>query len=371
MRIVDQGVLYDAASAPPERQSCAFTSLAVLADGSFRCSFRAAAGRDIPGGTLRIMGSANGQDWEVVHPGLTRILDGIEGDLYAGYLSELTPGKLTGAFVWVDRSDPSRSFVNPTTAGVLEMRNLIAFSSDRGATWTDWRELDLGPETGCSCTGPVFSPEPGVLAFPYETWKSYDDPAPGSHTASLRISRDEGRTWDERRIVAADPDECTFYWDQRIAVHPTTGDLVAMFWTHDRAAGTDIENHIAWSTAIDDPWTVPASCGWSGQHCQPISLGGDRLAAIHTERTPPGGIIVRLSDDFGRTWDAAPPLRVYRPATEPESRSRSFEEFWQSMMSWPFGHPRAVVTPTGDLLAAWYAGADNVIGMHWARIAFE
>ncbi len=132
MRIVDQGVLYDADGAPPERRSCAFTSLVALTDGSYRCSFRAAPGRDIPGGRLRIMGSADGSDWEVVHPGLTHTLDGIEGDLYAGYLAELIPGILTGSFVWVDRSDPSRSLVNPETAGVLAMRNLIADSSDGG-----------------------------------------------------------------------------------------------------------------------------------------------------------------------------------------------------------------------------------------------
>ncbi|MEZ4531827.1 MAG: hypothetical protein R2855_12500 [Thermomicrobiales bacterium] len=364
-------MLYDADGAPPERRSCAFTSLVALTDGSYRCSFRAAPGRDIPGGRLRIMGSANGSDWEVVHPGLTHTLDGIEGDLYAGYLAEPTPGILAGSFVWVDRSDPSRSFVNPETAGVLAMRNLIADSSDGGATWTGWRELDLGPETGCSCTGPIFSPETGVLAFPYETWKSYDDPAPGSHTASLRLSRDNGRTWVERRIVAADPDERIFYWDQRIAVHPATGELVAMFWTHDRALGADIENHIAWSAGIDQPWTTPTATGWPGQHCQPVALGGDWLAAIHTERTPPGGIIVRLSSDFGRTWEAAPPVRIYEPENRSGTEARSFEEFWQSMMSWPFGHPRAVVTPTGDLLAAWYAGADDVIGMRWARIAMD
>lgn len=371
VRLVDRGSIYDAGTPPPERRSCAFTSLAVLSDGSFRCSFRAAPGRDMPGGKLRIMGSRDGRHWDVVHPGLTIELDGIVGDMYAGYLAELTPGVMTGSFVWVDRSDPNLSFVHPETAGVLEMRNLVATSTDGGATWSDWRELDLGPDTGCSCTGPIFEAEPEVLAFPYETWKSYEDPSPGSHTASLRLARDGGRTWDERRIVAADPEERIFYWDQRIAVHPSTGELVAMFWTHDRELGTDIDNHIAWSSGVDDPWTMPISTGWSGQHCQPVALGGDMLAAVHTERSAPGGIIVRLSDDFGRTWDAAPPLRIYDPTTPAANTGGSFEEFWQSMMQWPFGHPRAVVTPEEQLLVAWYAGLDDVIGMRWARIDFE
>lgn len=315
------------------------------------------------------MGSANGRNWETVNPGVTHVLDGIEGDMYAGYFAELEPGIVTGSFVWVDRSNPECSFVNPTTAGVLPMRNLLATSVDGGASWGDWRELDLGPEDGCSCTGPVFSPAPGVLAFPYETWKSYDDPGPGNHTASLRISRDRGRTWGERRIVAADPGGRMFFWDQRIAVHPESGELVAMFWTHDRERGTDIENHICWSPGVEREWIWPTPVGWPGQHCQPIALGGSRLAAVHTERTPPGGIIVRLSDDFGRTWRNDSILRIYEPPAQPDTIETDFEEFWQSMMAWPFGHPRGVLTPEGDMLVAWYAGTNDVIGIEWARVS--
>lgn len=369
MRVLDRGLIYDATDAPPERRSCAFTSLMVMVDGSYRCAFRAAPGRDIPGGKLRIMGSANGHDWDVVHPGLIHPMDGIEGDLYAGYLAELEPGVLTGAFVWVDRSNPELSFVNPETAGVLEMRNLVATSTDGGATWHDWQLLDLGPEEGCSCTGPIFEAAPGVLAFPYETWKSYDDPSPGDHTASLRLSFDGGTNWNERRIVAADPAHRLFFWDQRLAVHPETGELVAMFWTHDRECGADIENHICWSSRIGETWSWPEPVGWPGQHCQPIALGGDRLAAVHTERTPPGGIVVRLSDDFGRSWRGDAILRVYEAPCAPTASGKNFEEFWQSMMTWPFGHPRGVLTPEGNLLIAWYAGTDDVIGMQWARIA--
>lgn len=369
MHLVDQGTIYDATTAPPEARSCAFTSLLALGNGSYRCAFRAAPGRDVPGGKLRIMGSHNGRDWTVVHPGLTHVLDGVEGDMYAGYFAELIPGVITGSFVWVDRSNPALSFVNPDTAGVLPMRNLLAVSTDGGVSWHDWRELDLGPEAGCSCTGPVFSPEPGVLALPYETWKSYDDAGRGNHTASLRISRDGGQSWDERHIVAADRSGHIFFWDQRIAVHPETGELVAMFWTHDRERGIDIENHIGRAPNISSDWSWPEATGWSGQHCQPVPLGGDLMAAVHTERTPPGGIIVRLSEDFGRTWVDDATLRIYEPPSRPDNAARDFEAFWQSMMAWPFGHPRAVVTPEGDLLVAWYAGANDVIGMNWARIA--
>ena len=76
-------------------------------------------------------------------------------------------------------------------------------------------------------------------------------------------------------------------------------------------------------------------------------------------------------DDFGRTWPAERTLRIYEPAAGPASQEQSFEAFWQSMMSWPFGHPRAVVTPEGELLVAWYAGSGDVIGMNWACVALD
>ena len=249
-----------------------------LHDGSFRCSFRAAPGRDLPGGKLRIMGSANGRDWDVVHPGLTHELDGIEGDMYAGYLAELTPGELTGSFVWVDRSNPELSFVNPETAGVLEMRNLLATSRDGGATWNDWRELDLGPEQGCSCTGPSLrdrTRRAGVSLRNLEVvrrsiaWIAHRVAA-----TFARRWRDLGRAPHRRRRSGR--------------AHLLLGSA------HGRAPGNRrARRHVldarpsrsAPTSTTTSPgqigaestWSWPESTGWSGQHCQPLALGGSRL----------------------------------------------------------------------------------------------
>src|SRR5690606_29908681 len=124
-------------------------------------------------------------------------------------------------------------------------------------------------------------------ALPYESWKAYDDPEPGRHIASLRLSFDGGATWPDMVTVAADPSGRLFYWDQRIAQHPVTGELVATFWTHDREAGVDIDNHIAWGSIDGRNWSTPYPTGWRGQHCQPIPVGGDRLVAVYVHRHDP------------------------------------------------------------------------------------
>jgi hypothetical protein len=212
----------------------------------------------------------------------------------------------------------------------------------------------------------------GMWAQPYEHWKAYDDPAPARPAALLRLSSDGGRTWPAFAVVAADPAGARYYWDQRLAVHRERGDLVAMFWTHDPAAGRDIENHIAWGSPDGRRWSSPAPTGLPGQHCQPIAVGGDRLAAVYPHRADPPGIRAVLSEDFGRTWERASELSVYRSAAGREAGSggsRSEADLWADMVAWRFGHPRGVLLPTGEILVVYYAGDERSQSVRWARLA--
>ncbi len=370
MEVLASGIIFDSASAQVDEQSNAFTSLLRLRDGGYLCAFRTAAGRDIAGGRLRIMHSQDGQQWSTRHAGLTLSVDGVEGDVYAGYFTEIAPGQLTGGFLWVDRSDPDLPFVNPDTAGILPTRTIVAKSSDGGSNWFDQQVVDLSPESGCSITGPIFQLSDGKLALPYETWKSYDDRSPGQHTASLRISSNGGNTWPDRQVVAADSESDIFYWDQRIAQHPESGELVAMFWTHDRSRGIDIQNHISWPGPDAKSWSGPMAVGRQGQHCQPLPLGGNRLAAIYVHRHHPASMRISISEDFGQTWNDDECVFYEHPrASGPQiGQSTQFEEFWQDMMRWQFGHPRAVTTPDGNILVAYYAGDSDRTSMHWSLV---
>ena len=371
MHVKATGTIFDATEAPLDQRSKAFTSLVRMGNESYLAAFRTASGRDAPDGKLCIMRSSDGRVWSTAHPGLTVTMDGVTGNIYSGYFTEVEPDRLLGAFVWVDRSNPALSFVHPDTAGILPTKNLLAESLNGGATWGEFREVDLSPQTGCTVTGPVFSTDDRTLALPYETWKSYEDSDSGVHTASLRLSHDGGMTWPDRAVVAADSAGRTFYWDQRIAAHPESGQLVAMFWTHDRTLGVDIENHIAWSDDGGQTWTDPQATGWKGQHCQPLALGGDRLAAIYVHRQEPASLRMIVSYDFGKSWDRSGELTFYEHKTAAASdydRSKPFEEFWQDMMQWQFGHPRAVLNRDGDVLNAYYAGDERSTSMLWSLI---
>ena len=212
--------------------------------------------------------------------------------------------------LWTDRSDPSHPWVHPVTQGLLGMRSYLIRSTDGGRSWPDRRRIDLGAHPGASVTGPVLRLSDGMLAQPFENWKEYEDPTPGIPAAWLRLSPDDGATWTDDVLVARHPDNAIYYWDQRLATHPVDGRIVNMFWTHVPADGRDIDVHISWGTPDGRTWTDPVGTGLPGQHCQPISLGGDRLLAVYSHRNESGRHPGSISEDFGRTWDRIGGRRV-------------------------------------------------------------
>ena len=144
-----------------------------------------------------------------------------------------------------------------------------------------------------------------------------------------------------------------------------------MFWTHVPADGRDIDVHISWGSSDGRTWTGAIGTGLAGQHCQPISLGGDRLLAVYSHRSSPGGIHASMSEDFGRTWIPRPSSSC-GPATRGTSpgpvRRRAQEEYWNDMGAWQFGHPRGALLPNGEVLVVFYGGSGSTRSGRWARI---
>jgi hypothetical protein len=373
VRVVSSGYVFDARGAPPPHRACAFTAVTRLGDGTLLVTFRRGSARESPDGHVCVFASSDeGASWEERYDGEGQATwDGCPGEEKTLLIAETAPGQLTGASLWVDRSGPPRPFVNPVTQGLLPMRVCHTTSRDSGRTWTARRQVDTSPHPGASPTGPLLR-LPGALAQPYEQWKEFDDPAPGRPAALLRLSHDDGRTWPGFVTVAADPDNARFYWDQRLAVEPETGRLVAMFWTHDPMAGRDLDVYITWGTPDGRRWDTPQGTGLPGQHCQPIPLGGGRLVAVYARRHDPPGIRAVLSHDFGATWDAETEVSVYASDAGTEtgaSGTRAIGDYWDDMVAWRFGHPRGVLLPSGEVFVVFYGGDDAAKSVRWVRLA--
>jgi BNR repeat-like domain len=374
MQVAASGFVYDAREAPPHQRACAFTAVALLRDGTLFTTCRRGSQRESVDGHACVFASRDlGETWELRYDGSgAGDWDGTPGEVKTLLIAELAPGELVGAGLWVDRSGPPRPFVHPRTQGLLPMRVFHTISPDGGRTWGPRRPIDTAPHPGASPTGPPLLLSDGTLAQPYEHWKEYEDATPGRPAALLRLSRDGGQTWPEHVTVARDPANARFYWDQRLATQPETGQLVAMFWTHDARAGRDVDVHLAWGSPDGRRWSEPVGTGLPGQHCQPIPLGGERLVAVYAHRRDPPGIRAAISDDFGRTWDRAREVVVYASGAGTESGAsgpRRLADYWDDMIAWRFGHPRGVVLPSGEVLVVFYGGDDRSQSVRWARLA--
>ena len=375
MRVTASGIIYDGRAALEHQRSCAFTSVYLARDFTLYVSGRWGSERDSLDGHPCVFASMDrGDTWEKRYEGHGQWdWDGLPGENKGLICTELTPGELTATSLLVDRSQPELPFINPQPQGLLPMRIIHSTSTDGGRSWRNNRTIDTSPHAAPSpCTMAIMRLPDGILTQPYEHWKEYDDPWPGAPVARLRLSSDGGRTWPEFSTVARHPDNRLAYWDQRLAVHPDTARLVATFWTHDFRAQRDIDIHIAWGTADGREWSVPASTGLPGQHCQPLALGGDRLLAVYAQRRDPPGIALSISDDFGRTWDHSRDLMVYDSTAGTEAgagRQRAQTDLWRDMEAWRFGHPRAVLLPDGEVFVVYYAGDDQAKSARWARVA--
>ena len=373
MRILDRGLIFDARPAPKPARFCTFPALARLDQGRLVASFRTGSAKDSADEDVHVMiGDDDCGSWRIVFAGFGDLPPGRGRGRYLG-ITAVGEDRLLGSLCWIDRSDPTLPLFEPATEGILPTRVLLAESRDGGCSWPVLREVPMQPHTGNALTGPILTLKDGGLALPYEAWKEYGDPRPGRHHASLRISRDGGATWPELAIVAHDSTGRVLYWDQRLSVDPEGGALIAMFWTHDRQAGADLEIHVAWSSSDGRGWSEPVPTGIAGQICAPLALGGGRVFAAYVHRHHPPGLRAILSDDFGHTWGAAEELVFYeKPAGRQESGmggQRDFADYWADMSIWTFGHPVPLLLSNGEVLVAYYAGDETAMGVHWVRIA--
>ena len=291
-----------------------------------------------------------GETWELRYLSLAeREWDGLPGETRGWYIAELTPGVLTASVLWTDRTDPADPWVHPVTQGLLGMR-VYQLSLDR--RWTD---LARTPADRPVATPGRIVDRPGHRARgrrPRPAVRALEGaPRSGTGSAGGVAAPVERRRSDLADRCARGPPSRTTpstTGTSGSTRHPDDGRLVNMFWTRDVAAALDIDIHIAWGSPDGRTWTVPVGTGLPGQHCQPISLGGDRLLAVYSHRGDPPGIRAALSEDFGRTWDRANEIVVWASDAGGEpgaGRPRTQDEYWNDMGAWQFGHPRGAAPP--------------------------
>lgn len=375
LQLEDRGLIFDAARQPPESRANAFTSVVRLKSGVLIAGHQSGSAKHAPDATLRLSRSHDdGRTWEPIPYRFPTVLDGKPGSLSSGDIVELPGGRLLLAGTWFDRSDPARPLFDPETQGLLHSRQVLSRSDDAGNTWQPWQTIATPDLTGCAATGPLLRWNDGTIAHAFESYKEYDQPGPSHHAAWLAVSRDGGETFPEFHLVARHPEHKIFYWDQRLCTGRQPGEYFACFWTHDLAQQKDLAVHFKHGSLHEtgNPFPRIHATTIPGQIAAPLLLEDGRLLAFVVDRHHPGTMTLWSSRDQGLTWPDNEKLVVHvhdeRAALTQQATNVDFNEYWDDMLKWSFGHPSLVDLGNGRVLCVFYAGTPGCLSIHWARV---
>ncbi|MGE5191573.1 MAG: sialidase family protein [Deltaproteobacteria bacterium] len=375
MLLEARGLIFEAANQPPEARVNAFTSVARLKSGMLIAGFQSGPAKHAPTSTLRLyrLGD-NGRTWEPIPFRFPMVLDGTPGSLSSGDIVELPSGRLLLTGTWFNRSDPTRPLFDPQTQGILPSRQILAVSDDEGSTWGPWEVLPTPGLTGCAATGPTLAWSDGTVAHAFESYKEYSDPRPARHGAWLLVSRDGGETFPTLHLVAQHPEHTVYFWDQRLCAGRKPGEYFAVFWTHNLARQKDLNVHIKHGSLGEQghPFSKIRETTIRGQIGAPLLLDDGRLLLFVVDRHRPGTMTLWCSHDEGLTWPETRKLIVHvhdeRAALTQQGPQVDFNEYWDDMLKWSFGHPAIVDLKNGTVLCVFYAGTPGALSIHWARV---
>lgn len=372
MKIRNQGILNQGESGS-RRAVSTFPSIAVLDDGQLLATYRVGSTKDSADETIEMRRSEDaGNTWsEPLTPFLAE-WGTKQGSLKVVYVTPLDGEHLICTAMWVDRETyPGKPLFNEQTEGCLPMAILLADSYDRGATWTEWREMPLPDDVGPpSLTSPLLRLAGGRLAASIETNKHYDDTSRWLQRVVYVYSEDEGQTWSSPVTVSQDPTARIFNWDQRAGVLPD-GRIVTFTWTYDRETTQYLNVHRRLSSDEGVTWTEPEDLGFTDQPSHPAILPDGRVVVAWVDRFRTQTIRARLAEqgdsDFLQESEVILfDLKADVPTTAAGEGTTG--EVLAEMGAWNFGLPFAERLPDGDVIVVHYEGTADSMEIRWSRL---
>ena len=295
-------------------------------------------------------------------------LNGKLGTLKLCYLTELSPGRLLAAAMWIDRTSyPGQPLFSAETEGCLPMEILLAESNDEGRSWSAWRHVampaDIGP---ASLTSPILKLANGDLAMSIESNKEYEDRGKWYQKVVFFHSADQGVTWGEPVVAGQDPTGRIFNWDLRCCVAPD-GRIATFAWTYDTAMTTYLNIHRRLSDDHGHTWSPPADLGITDQAGHPAVLPDGRIVLAWVDRFGSHAIKARLATTVDAPFAPDSEVVVYTHGSAAK-RDDNTGDLLAEMGAWSFGLPAATALPDGDVLVVYYAGDNGAMDLHWARL---
>ncbi|MEW6749640.1 MAG: sialidase family protein [Candidatus Latescibacterota bacterium] len=353
-----------------DRAACTFPAALTLASGEVLLTYRTGSTKDSDDETIEMRRSTDGgRSWGAPRRCFDSGLDGVRGSLKVCYLTELAPGRVLAAAMWIDRQAfPGQPLFNAQTEGCLPMAVVLAESQDGGRTWPAWRRVPLPEQIGPpSLTSPLLRLPDGSLAMSIETNKAYHDASQWYQRVVHFHSRDEGRTWGDVTVAGEDPSGRIFNWDQRAAVAPD-GRLVTFTWTYDSQTRQYLNVHRRISSDRGGTWTPAEDMHVTDQAGRPAVLPDGRVVLPWVDRFGDQSIKARSAAAIDAPFAPHSEVTLYCLQETQKHSTATTGDLLAEMGLWTFGLPFALVLPDGDVLVLFYAGDSAQMGIHAARL---
>ena len=369
MKLKDTGLLSQC-QPNTQRANLTFPTVTALRNGTLLATYRTGTTKDSEDETVEFSRSHNGgQTWDTPwQPFASPMIGGKSGTIKICYLTELTPGHLLAASMWIDRTSyPGQPLFNEETEGCLPMSIILADSYDNGTSWSLWRAVPMPDEIGpASLTSPILKVADGSLAMSIETNKHYHDTSPWRQKVVFFHSTDQGQTWDAPVVAGEDPTGRIFNWDLRCGVAPD-GRIATFAWTYDTVTTRYLNIHRRISDDHGRTWSVPEDLGFADQAARPAILPDGRVVLAYVDRFGGHAIRARLAPSIDAPFDPTSEVVIYTHA-EAAQQDDSTGELLAEMGLWSFGLPYAEALPDGDVLVVYYAGTTDAMDIRWARL---
>ena len=351
MRALKTRILYE----NPLPQLCsrqsAFPSLAALPDGRIAASFAIGqAFESVDSTTYLSFSGDGGVSWS--DPVKMLSFDG-EPCPVSDYckITALPDGRLLALGYAYPRPDPSLPLGN-VTGGVLDDFVFWSSSADGGKNWEAPHRIPCaGVHTEASA--PITVLPDGGWITPIAPFPDWDGNWHGRVCGRALVSRDGGESWNADAVCTAFPGDATLSYEQRMCVL-SSGTLVCISWNERIDTGERLCNHFTLSRDGGATWSEPVSTGVMGQASSVLSLGGERLLALHAVRrdTDRPGVYGCLVDLSHGTWNVLDRALLWEPET-PVLRDPNAPEIFAYLK---FGQPSAIRLKNGAVLMThWFA----------------